>query len=72
MEELHISGSRGFATTFFQINCTLNCIFCQNYPISQLGNGRKINHDDLVDTCLIFKKEEFITHKLCYIDQLDH
>ncbi|MDR0398617.1 radical SAM protein [Candidatus Endomicrobiellum devescovinae] len=54
-EEPPISGSRGSGTIFFS-NCTLNCIFCQNYPISQLGNGREISHDDLVDTMLNLQK----------------
>lgn len=37
-EEPPISGSGGSGTIFFT-NCTLQCKFCQNYPISQLGNG---------------------------------
>ncbi|MDR2645419.1 MAG: radical SAM protein [Endomicrobium sp.] len=50
-EEPPISGSRGSGTIFFS-NCTLNCVFCQNYPISQLGNGREISLDDLVESML--------------------
>jgi putative pyruvate formate lyase activating enzyme len=37
-EEPPISGSRGSGTVFFS-GCTLKCLFCQNYPISQLGHG---------------------------------
>lgn len=37
-EEPPISGTRGSGTVFFS-GCTLTCIFCQNYPISQLGHG---------------------------------
>lgn len=37
-EEPPITGSRGSGTIFFSF-CNLRCIFCQNYPISQLGNG---------------------------------
>jgi len=37
-EEPPISGTRGSGTVFFS-NCTANCLFCQNYPISQLGVG---------------------------------
>lgn len=33
-EEPFISGSRGSGTIFFA-NCTLRCVFCQNYQISQ-------------------------------------
>ncbi|HPB56568.1 MAG TPA: radical SAM protein, partial [Candidatus Aminicenantes bacterium] len=37
-EEPPISGQRGSGTIFLT-NCTLRCLFCQNYPISQMGNG---------------------------------
>lgn len=37
-EEPVLVGSGGSGTIFFT-NCTLGCIYCQNYPISQLGNG---------------------------------
>jgi putative pyruvate formate lyase activating enzyme len=37
-EEPPISGTRGSGTIFFA-NCTLRCVYCQNYPISQMGNG---------------------------------
>jgi putative pyruvate formate lyase activating enzyme len=37
-EEPPISGSKGSGTVFFS-GCTLKCLFCQNYPISQLFHG---------------------------------
>ncbi|MFC1462328.1 radical SAM protein [Verrucomicrobiota bacterium] len=37
-EEPPISGDRGSGTVFFS-RCTLNCIYCQNYPWSQEGRG---------------------------------
>jgi len=37
-EEPPISGSMGSGTVFFS-GCTLKCLFCQNYPISQLCHG---------------------------------
>ncbi|MCX8057868.1 MAG: radical SAM protein [Spirochaetes bacterium] len=37
-EEPFISGKNGSGTIFFT-GCSLKCIFCQNYPISQLNNG---------------------------------
>ncbi len=40
-EEPPVSGSRGSGTIFFS-NCSLSCRFCQNFPISQLGNGTDI------------------------------
>ena len=39
-EEPPISGHLGSGTIFFT-NCSLRCSFCQNYPISQLGEGNK-------------------------------
>lgn len=50
-EEPPISGERGSGTIFFS-NCTLNCVFCQNYPISQLGNGREVSVEELADILL--------------------
>jgi putative pyruvate formate lyase activating enzyme len=40
-EEPPISGWAGSGTIFFS-NCTARCLFCQNYPISQLGVGREV------------------------------
>lgn len=37
-EEPPLSGTRGSGTIFLA-NCNLRCVYCQNYPISQLGNG---------------------------------
>lgn len=38
-EEAPLVGSRGSGTIFFT-HCNLRCMFCQNYTISQLGDGR--------------------------------
>jgi putative pyruvate formate lyase activating enzyme len=45
-EEPPISGTRGSGTIFFS-NCNLRCIYCQNFPISQLGNGSEVTAGDL-------------------------
>ncbi|OGW28080.1 MAG: radical SAM protein [Nitrospirae bacterium GWC2_57_13] len=37
-EEPPLTGTKGSGTVFFA-NCSLRCLYCQNYPISQLGNG---------------------------------
>lgn len=37
-EEPPVSGERGSGTIFFS-HCTLSCIYCQNYPWSQLHQG---------------------------------
>ncbi len=47
-EEPCISGENGSGTIFFS-NCNLNCKFCQNYEISQLGKGREITVEELAD-----------------------
>ena len=39
-EEPCISGTKGSGTVFFS-NCNLNCVFCQNYEISQKGRGKE-------------------------------
>ncbi len=45
-EEPGISGIRG-SGTIFSSNCTLGCFFCQNFPFSQLGNGREMDRKEL-------------------------
>ena len=40
-EEPPISGTRGSGTIFFG-HCTMRCVFCQNFPISQRGVGREV------------------------------
>lgn len=45
-EEPCISGKNGSGTIFFS-NCNLNCVFCQNYEISQLGFGKEIEIEEL-------------------------
>ena len=50
-EESVLVGNWGSGTIFFA-GCNLGCVFCQNYDISQLRNGKKVEIDDLVDTML--------------------
>lgn len=47
-EEPIISGSRGSGTVFFS-GCNLKCVFCQNYDISSLNNGKEITVERLSD-----------------------
>ena len=47
-EEPCISGKNGSGTVFFS-NCNLNCIYCQNYEISQLGKGKEISIEHLAE-----------------------
>lgn len=53
-EEPCISGKKGSGTVFFS-NCNMNCVFCQNYEISQQGKGREISIQELAD---IFIKQQ--------------
>jgi len=46
-EEPPISGKNGSGTVFFS-HCNSFCIYCQNYPISQLGYGKKYSADDFI------------------------
>ncbi len=50
-EEPCISGDKGSGTVFFS-NCNLNCIYCQNYEISQLGKGKEITIEELAKVFL--------------------
>ena len=45
-EEDPLRGYRGSGTIFFAW-CNLNCQFCQNYDISQLGHGHEVEPDEL-------------------------
>ncbi len=45
-EEPPISGSDGSGTIFFS-RCTLQCIYCQNYPWSQCGEGELYDRNRL-------------------------
>ena len=53
-EEPCISGKEGSGTVFFS-NCNLNCIYCQNYKISQEEKGYEISIEELAD---IFLKQQ--------------
>jgi len=50
-EEPPISGTRGSGTIFFS-GCTAACLFCQNYPISQLGVGQDVTDEHLASIML--------------------
>jgi putative pyruvate formate lyase activating enzyme len=55
-EEPPISGTRGSGTIFFS-HCTGDCIFCQNYPISQLGTGNDWTCAQLADAMLALQRK---------------
>jgi putative pyruvate formate lyase activating enzyme len=50
-EEDPLRGWRGSGTIFFS-NCNLRCQFCQNYEISQLGEGVPVSAEELAEMML--------------------
>ncbi|MFH1386331.1 MAG: radical SAM protein [bacterium] len=50
-EEPQISGQRGSGTVFFS-GCSLKCVYCQNYQVSQQGLGREVTINELVKIML--------------------
>ncbi len=50
-EEAPLVGRRGSGTIFFTY-CNLGCVFCQNYTISQLGEGRAVDREELAGMML--------------------
>ncbi len=47
-EEKSLVGKYGSGTIFFS-NCSLRCVFCQNWPISHMGYGKELGDDELAD-----------------------
>jgi putative pyruvate formate lyase activating enzyme len=60
-EEPPLSGTKGSGTIFFT-NCNLRCVYCQNYPISQLGNGAERTPGELA--CQMLWLQEQGCHNL--------
>jgi len=50
-EEAPLVGEHGSGTIFFTY-CNLRCIFCQNYTISQLGEGSPVGTEELAGMML--------------------
>jgi len=50
-EEAPLVGRRGSGTIFFTY-CNLRCVFCQNYTISQLGEGYPVSSQELANMML--------------------
>ena len=56
-EEPPLVGNFGSGTIFFT-HCNLKCVYCQNYPISQLGNGNKVSLPELARIILALQKRK--------------
>jgi len=50
-EEQPLRGWAGSGTIFFA-RCNLRCVFCQNFEISQVGNGREVEPMELAEIML--------------------
>lgn len=50
-EEACLVGRYGSGTIFFS-HCNLKCVFCQNYEISHLAEGKEVNPDELAEYML--------------------
>lgn len=55
-EEPPVSGYNGSGTIFFT-GCNLKCVFCQNYPISQLNHGNEISIKKLAEIMIYLQKQ---------------
>ena len=56
-EEPPISGSNGSGTIFLS-HCSMSCIYCQNYPISQMGVGNDRTIDWLSNKMLELQSDK--------------
>jgi putative pyruvate formate lyase activating enzyme len=56
-EEKELVGIYGSGTIFFSY-CNLHCVFCQNYDISQRGEGYKVSAEQLAKIMLDLQKQE--------------
>ena len=63
-EEPPISGERGSGTIFFS-HCNLGCVYCQNYPISHLGNGNVFSIQEL--SHIMLKLEDRGAHNINFV-----
>ncbi len=68
-EEPPISGSGGSGTVFFS-HCNMACLFCQNYPISQLGNGTEMTVEELAGRLLGLQEQG--AHNINFVTPTPH
>ncbi|OIP64709.1 MAG: radical SAM protein [Nitrospirae bacterium CG_4_9_14_3_um_filter_53_35] len=63
-EEPPISGWRGSGTLFLT-HCSLSCLYCQNYPISQLGHGVETEVEELAG--MMIRLQELGAHNINWV-----
>ncbi|MFO0698593.1 MAG: radical SAM protein [Nitrospira sp.] len=56
-EEASLRGWNGSGTIFFA-SCNLRCIYCQNYEISQLREGREVSAQELAEMMLNLQERD--------------
>lgn len=60
-EESCLVGRHGSGTIFFS-HCNLRCVFCQNYEISHLAEGREVSTDEIAQ--IILKLQNIGCHNI--------
>ena len=68
-EEPPIAGSRGSGTVFFS-HCNMRCLFCQNYPISQLNVGETLTIRELGERLLRLERRG--VHNVNFVTPTPH
>ncbi len=63
-EEAPLVGRGGSGTIFFSW-CNLKCQFCQNYDISQLGQGREVEPEDLA--AMMLRLQDVGCHNINFV-----
>ncbi len=63
-EEAPLVGRGGSGTIFFA-HCNLKCQYCQNYEISQLGQGRQVEPEELA--AMMLQLQEMGCHNINFV-----
>lgn len=67
-EEPPVSGKNGAGNIFFS-GCTMGCVYCQNYPFSQLNNGKEYSIDEFAQKILDLQQKGVHNINLVTADQ---
>ncbi len=63
-EEFPIRGFNGSGTIFFSY-CNMRCVYCQNYDVSQLGEGDYVSPEELAD--MMLRLQRFGCHNINFV-----
>lgn len=63
-EETPLVGEHGSGTIFFTY-CNLACVYCQNYDISQLGQGREVTYERLAE--MMIELQQIKCHNINFV-----